>query len=274
MSGQHKGSFVRIAGRGGGRRLSVEPVPTPVTMGLGAYRAIESSPFGTVIAAFDRAVYLRLANRVVALTAPSVPLGPLHVRLPRAPAGLGVGDTFHVPDEWRYRPTIWTGQLPDRSTIGADVLRALGAVACHSPLLAPPLARRWRAASRARDLAQACQLLGGLGPGLTPSGDDALAGMLLAARLHRPEAEDDLVALADGVETHEISRAFLHWAARGQSVEPVHRLLAGDATAGADLLANGHSSGADLALGLGYGLAESITGPWPGTPWFAPLAGG
>ncbi|MDQ1426756.1 MAG: hypothetical protein QOK39_232, partial [Acidimicrobiaceae bacterium] len=110
---------------------------------------------------------------------------------------------------------------------------------------------------------------GGLGPGLTPSGDDTLAGILLAARLRRPEAEDHLVALAKTVATHEISRAFLLWAARGQSIEPVHRLLAGDATAARDLAAFGHTSGADLALGLRYGL----TAPWQERLGSAPVGG-
>jgi uncharacterized protein DUF2877 len=224
-------------------------------MGLGAFRAIESSSGGVVIAVFDQAVYLRISGQVIALAAPSVPLGPLHLRLPAAPTGLGVGDRFQAPGEWRDRPTIWAGRLPERSVIGADVLLALATLARRSPLLAPPLARRWTAATGTGDLATACRVLGGLGPGLTPSGDDALAGMLLAARLTDPETEDDLVALANRVDTHEISRAFLTWAARGQSIEPVHRLLTGDARAATELVGYGHHSAADLALGLRHGLS-------------------
>ncbi len=163
--------------------------------------------------------------------------------------------------------TLWQGELPPRRAINLELLAP---IARRSALLAPPLARRWRAATEQHDLAGACRILGGLGPGLTPSGDDALAGILLAARLGRPEAEDHLVALAKSVATHEISRAFLIWAARGQSIEPVHRLLAGDATAARDLLAFGHTSGADVALGLHFGLKA----PWRERLWSAPVGGG
>ena len=163
--------------------------------------------------------------------------------------------------------TLWQGELPTHCTIDLDLLAP---VARRSALLSPPLASRWRGATEQHDLAVVCRILGGLGPGLTPSGDDALAGVLLAARLSRPEAEDHLVALAKTVATHEISRAFLIWAARGQSIEPVHRLLAGDAAAARDLAAFGHTSGADLALGLHFGLRA----PWRERLWSAPVGGG
>jgi hypothetical protein len=70
--------------------------------------------------------------------------------------------------------------------------------------------------------------------------------------------------VVDTVKTHEIARAFLRWAAQGQSIEPVHRCLwalsKGDGVlvdlALRDLLAYGQSSGADLALGLWWGLTS------------------
>jgi hypothetical protein len=133
-------------------------------------------------------------------------------------------------------------------------------LARQSALLAEPLRARWEEASARHDLASVGRLLGGLGPGLTPSGDDALAGIFLATRLRGPETERHLVDLATRVDTHEISRAFLTWAARGHSIEPVHRLLAGDGSAAADLLAVGHTSGADLALGLQWGLEAQLEG--------------
>ena len=107
--------------------------------------------------------------------------------------------------------------------------------------------------------------LGGVGPGLTPAGDDCLAGILLVARIRGGEAaEAELVAVAGSVDTNDVAAAFLVWAARGQSIEPVHRFLVsaarGDATRATDALAAlvgfGHSSGADLALGLRLGLAR------------------
>lgn len=209
--------------------------------GLGALAAL--APEGTVIATFTKATYLRFPSGVLALT--DVP-GALHI-CGADRSGLEKGDRFTTPPSWRPGLVAWQGALPAASAVDAE---QVWAVARHSALLKGPYLPTWRAASETGDLTAACRLLGGLGPGLTPSGDDALAGMLLAARLQRPGDEDDLVRLADTVATHEISLAFLRWAARGQSVEPVHRLLLGDPRAGAELLALGHTSGADLALGL------------------------
>ncbi len=70
------------------------------------------------------------------------------------------------------------------------------------------------------------------------------------------------MAVADGVRTTSVARAFLHWAARGQSIEPVHDLLAALAAGDWDAAAAdigvlgglGHTSGADLAYGLRLGL--------------------
>jgi hypothetical protein len=235
-----------------------------VTMGIGAAEAIacadSDSDSGRVVARFDKAAYVRFPDGIIVLTAPSVPPGPLHVSSSVGPATLAAGDVFVVPGNWRDSPTIWRGELPELSSVSTEVLDLLARLAERSALLRPPYLDRWQQAVRQLDLATSCRLLGGLGPGLTPSGDDALAGMFLAARLGAPtpQAEHEVVALAGHVDTHEIARAFLVWAARGQSIEPVHRLLAGDATAAIDLLAFGHTSGADLALGLLTGLRQGL----------------
>ena len=102
----------------------------------------------------------------------------------------------------------------------------------------------------------------GLGPGLTPSGDDLLAGMLLALDwLARP----DLVAaigarlLAAAAErTTRISRAHLAAASTGQGAAPLHDLLAALASPDPDSLDPalerisriGHSSGCDGIAGI------------------------
>lgn len=228
-------------------------------VGLGAVEALESSPRGIVIAAFSKATYVRYARGLVVLSDPSVPPGPLHLSWPIA--SIEVGTAFAVPGAWRQTHVVWRGALPTADTMGPDVVNLLASVGRGSALLRQPWLRTWRAATaEPHGLGRACVALGGLGPGLTPSGDDALAGMLLAARLRRPGDEDDLIDMARSVDTHEISRTFLHWAAKGQSIEAVHRLLGGDATAVADLRAFGHTSGADLALGLAYGLG--VRAPW------------
>ena len=101
----------------------------------------------------------------------------------------------------------------------------------------------------------------GLGPGLTPSGDDALAGMLLALHALRL---DDQCACLDGVvarlapeATNAISRAHLRAAASGQGAAPVHAaihaLMEGGGRldlAAAALSQIGHSSGWDTFTGI------------------------
>jgi hypothetical protein len=204
-----------------------------------------------VVAAFWQATYVLFPTGIVALTTTSVPPGPIHLRgdFPT----LEAGDELKLGDAYLETP-IWRGDLPD----DVQDAGALREAATRSALLLPPFAKRAEKARRAvahGALDRASALLGGLGPGLTPSGDDALAGLLLAARIRwTSAAEPHLIAIAERVDTHEIARAFLHWAARGQSIEPVHRCLLGDSAAAADLRAFGHTSGADLALGLLWGL--------------------
>jgi hypothetical protein len=115
----------------------------------------------------------------------------------------------------------------------------------------------------------AAQRLIGLGPGLTPSGDDALTGV--AAALHavsHPAAGFLLGALAD-VETSTtiVSAAMLRHAASGEAAERIHHLLAGllaptparveDAIV--QTVDWGATSGSDLLLGVLLGL-DAATG--------------
>jgi Protein of unknown function (DUF2877) len=144
------------------------------------------------------------------------------------------------------------------------LLVALEGPARGSALLRPP----WSAAADPAwprllrgDLAGAAAPLAGLGPGLTPSGDDALAGILLLARALLGEtSEAPLLGLVQSLPVGVASRSLLRWAARGQSLHAVHDLL--DAAARGDAAvaraaaraaaAVGASSGADLCLGLAY----------------------
>ncbi len=122
--------------------------------------------------------------------------------------------------------------------------------------------RRWPRSdvwSRGDSLSVLARALGGLGPGLTAAGDDALSGVLFAFRaMAGPTAEPSLVAIARSVRTNELGASVLEAAAGGSHIEPVHDLVvaaaAGD-TAGAvkaatDLDRYGSSSGADVAYGL------------------------
>lgn len=109
---------------------------------------------------------------------------------------------------------------------------------------------------------RAVERLLGLGPGLTPSGDDYLAGMMIA--LHGLGQRRPLARLSEVVQrfaplrTTAISRAHLDAAAEGLGGEALHALLhallAGRSAALSEILRAldgvGHSSGWDGAAGL------------------------
>jgi hypothetical protein len=101
-------------------------------------------------------------------------------------------------------------------------------------------------------------LLLGRGPGLTPSGDDVLAGFLIGARafgLDVTGLRRAVLRRAPGATT-ALSAALLWHAARGECVDEAAALVAALAGRGAPepalcrLLAVGHTSGAALAWGL------------------------
>lgn len=66
----------------------------------------------------------------------------------------------------------------------------------------------------------------GLGPGLTPSGDDFLGGAIIAAHaLNRPDIAAALFAALDLSRTSRISAAHLSAAGEGAASAPLHDLL-------------------------------------------------
>jgi hypothetical protein len=136
----------------------------------------------------------------------------------------------------------------------------------HSALerIARPRVERLRAWVTARPSASAgappVDLLG-LGPGLTPSGDDLLCGMLVALHAvgeidmaHALYAE---IARAAPTSTSPISAAFLRAAAEGLGCEPLHAAIAAILEGQVEALAGrvealgriGHTSGWDALAG-------------------------
>jgi len=119
------------------------------------------------------------------------------------------------------------------------------------------------------------QLLQGRGSGLTPSGDDVVAGLMLADAWKQPSnsARDARVKIAEQMRTTNLSKSFLHWAARGQSIAPVHDLIGAALSPDGprffesveSLCAIGGSSGRALLAGLLLGLRAEVH--------FAPIAG-
>jgi hypothetical protein len=227
------------------------------------------------------AAWLRLPDGVTGLAPPGALLGPSWIRRAERWPTLADGDPVIVDEDGlrradgtlivdRRHAVGWLGPLPDPLRLSGAPARALVTEALRpcrgSVLLQPP----WRATAEPalaaigrlaplEALRIAARALGGLGPGLTPAGDDALSGILFAFRaLGGPTVEPALLAVADSVRTGEVGAALLQAAAGGFHIEPVHDLVmaatAGDQAAAAraalELDRFGSSSGADLAYGL------------------------
>ena len=124
---------------------------------------------------------------------------------------------------------------------------------------------RRAAASAADDAVSAAIGLLGLGPGLTPSGDDLVAATLVTVARLAPDAAPLAahigvqVASAALTRTTGVSAALLTWAGAGEACPELVSLLdaiarGGDLAPGLRaLLAVGHTSGRDLARGVVVG---------------------
>ena len=257
-----------------------------VLVGTGAREALAVGGAGRVLARFRRACYLELPGGLVAVVPRPVHPGPVHLVVDELPdarggapvrvesAALLVGDS--AVDLSVARP--WLGRLPDpaaTATSGPLLVRAAARFAGGSALLAGRYrgqVGRFLGALRAGDLAAGATELGGLGPGLTPAGDDALAAVLLHLRWTNPAGEANLRSVASSVRTGVVAAAFLAWAARGQALAPAHDLIGAAASgdedralaAARELSMVGESSGADFCLGLSW---AATAGRGAGQPW-------
>jgi hypothetical protein len=247
-----------------------------------------------VLAAFTTALYLGLGRHdaVLPVLASDALLLPTGLRL-AAPGtqvrwGVAVGDTVEVGGgrvrlpgldvravrQWRPARVPSTPGTPLRVPAPA----VLDAVGDHT--LIRQATEVTSLALAGTPLGPAVRALVGAGSGLTPSGDDTLCGVLLTLRRHgRPEALARLAAAvtARDVATTSLSASLLRAAAQGYAVPQVVRLVTATATATEatatdptapsgpdhdalaaalpDVLAVGHTSGADLVAGVAGALA-------------------
>lgn len=116
-------------------------------------------------------------------------------------------------------------------------------------------------------IAAAAQRLAGLGPGLTPAGDDLLLGVMhglwVSVSKKKSANWSRLIAEVATPRTHALSGAWLNAGARGEAAEPWHQLFSAIETKDADglkaaamrILPTGHTSGAD-ALGGFVGVLQ------------------
>lgn len=286
-----------VATRPGARRAHARTAATGAAST--ALRQVLESPRrpARVLAAFPSGIYLEvrteLEPHVVAVVTGSA------TRLPNAMVVTGpipraaVGDEAHVGDgsievgrlslragRW-WNPAPVLGPVdPVRLAAALPVMTELCDRSARRPGLeghgaAGLLAEGCAQASLVRGVMAAEQLVG-LGPGLTPSGDDMLAGLLVALRhlgtaAGAPRAGWLAGWLAAAVtfdargRTTPISATLLHCAARGEASGEVLAVLRGLAGRQAlepalhRLLQLGHTSGADLAWGMRIGLAAVVS---------------
>jgi hypothetical protein len=238
---------------------------------------------GRVLAGFRRSAYLEFpeTDTVVAVVAPELGRGPLSLvveGLPREPVRCGTPawlssgrlQVGHLTFELDAAAP-WDATLPPAAPDPAQVRRccewllscapprSLAALVPHLVEGRGPTLEAWqnRALAGARalvagDLASGWELLCGLGPGLTPAGDDFLCGWMLALFLTRrplypmPEAARS---------THRIARGYLRAACAGHASEAWHRLVTALEgphwePAARTVISLGHTSGADGLAGF------------------------
>lgn len=290
---------VSTARRRPGSRAAVTTT-VPGAASLGVRVPLGGPPrHGRVLAVFPSAVYLQVDRSaepfVIALVASDA------VRLPNAVVlaasarqepfrGVREGDETVVGDgcaeitgRLRARARRWWDPTPVLGPLSLARLahgeRTLGGVTGRWGLSGHTVPETLAKACVAGDLAHAvdaAERIVGLGPGLTPSGDDALSGLLLALRLLGGAVPGGgrAVWLADWVgaavtahasdRTTSLAATLLHCAARGEASVEAAAVLRG--IAGQDplvpavrrLLATGHTSGADLAWGMLAGCRAAL----------------
>ena len=227
---------------------------------------------GEVRAAFRRSFYLCFpGDRYACVGDPSLGCGPLNALVSdfRMPS-LGERVALDVAGARLWTPAPLSQQAePDlralraaargrapREGLGCLVIDAHNSLSGHAQPALDAL-ERWLVGNALDDDVQA---LIGLGPGLTPSGDDYLGGVLIA--LHQLEREKQARSLWRWLEprlarTSAISGAHLAAAAAGEGHETLHACLQALFSAHADWpsvltqLDNvGHCSGWDSLAGL------------------------
>ncbi len=234
---------------------------------------------------FHRAVDLWIDGMVVALVTPELGNGPFHLMISTLP-DTPMPSAF--PYQWaegivRFGPwtfqargfAVWEPRFPWQTfSTRPERLAQLGSIvraAAQRPTKSPfaawlrgesfPVVSQLLGALREADfptVRAAAGRLAGWGVGLTPSGDDFLAGVMLALWATGRASLNPALCEAAVPHTHRISRAFLRAARDGLADARWHRLLhalAGDehaelVAAADDVLAFGASSGLDMLAGF------------------------
>jgi hypothetical protein len=234
--------------------------------GPGALRGLRRGGEGVVALVLGRGAYVRLGNHWLFAAQPEVPFGPLSLAVVELQWDeLRPGQAVHSEAGWlllgdqpvslerlrERRPPVATRAV--RGAAATTLAAAAAAVEVAGP---PPrsLASGLHALRSGR-IRDGVRRLAGRGEGLTPAGDDVLAGY--AAWRHSIGAPAPLTALAAD-RGSPLGRAYLRCAERGELPDAGAALLAalhgGDPRAAASvalaLRGWGASSGSALAWGM------------------------
>lgn len=223
---------------------------TLIECGRFARAALASGP-GEVCAVFRRSLYLRFAEgRYACLGDATLGRGPLNALVAdtQALGSLPLGACIEIPPS---SPATWSPPRLRRKLRPHALEQNLRSLALAAGSrkgkegLAgviyggdDPLVRHARPAFRALDgwlgsargrIPSAVHALVGLGPGLTPSGDDYLGGALVALRMVGGDTAADAlwrsIRSSATTRTHAISFAHLAAAAEGEAHEALHACL-------------------------------------------------
>ena len=173
---------------------------------------------GRVMAAGAGWAWLRGGGRVVHVTGTRGPRGPLTAVVERVPVlrpGQDVALDLAGAERWVTPPP----PPPTRRDLIAGACASARPHAWNDP-------RALELGSGS--LTEVAAALTGRGPGLTPAGDDALAGYLLARRALDPTGARADAAVVLGVARHatgQAALALLRAAAHGEAFEPVAWML-------------------------------------------------
>jgi hypothetical protein len=231
------------------------------------------TPVG-VVAAGPEVAYLTVGGRLLAVVTPAAVRLPCAVVVPATTPVRAVGDGAVWPVEGApVEVGRWFDPRVRIAGVVAEVPPTAAAVVRPDPLLRPGTVDRFAAALTEGRAAAAVGPVLGRGTGLTPAGDDLVAGALAALRAVAAasplaEALGAAVRALAPDRTTQLSSALLLAADEGAVVPEaaaVLRALAGIGDLGAALdrlVAVGHTSGSYLAAGLlvGTRLAADLVG--------------
>lgn len=248
-----------------------------------ARRAVVDGRDGAIEFAVSRGAYVRLKRDWLMLVGPNAPFGPLSLAvqglegldltpgLPVCVTGsrMALGEHAVSLERTRLRPMLPVASAPTAVT---DAMASIAAAALAALPAPPPVLRVGIAALAAGRRPDAVDALAGLGEGLTPAGDDVLAGYAAArAALGAPgEAQGGALDRCPPLSTLAAERssalglAYLRCAERGELPDAGARLLVaivgGSADAVKATLPGLRAWGASSGIALAWGIAAAVHG--------------